>query len=202
MTEVLELHPALDRPIADGPSYVRIQLASRVLAVLFAALTGLFGAFVVALVAFALFWPAPGGLYAGPHDFLVLPRGVAPLGYVAFRSLGLAQQLAYIGVHLIRSAPALLIFWSLKRLFGLYAGGVVFARENAALIKRIGFWLAIDAVAPFACHLFLAATHWEVDHNWLQFAGLQELILGGVVFVIALVMEAGREIEEDRGQFV
>ena len=33
-------------------------------------------------------------------------------------------------------------------------------------------------------------------------ASLQELVLGAVVLVIALVMQAGREIEEDREGFV
>jgi hypothetical protein len=202
LADVLELHPALEGLIADGPSYRRIRLASGALAVLFALLTGLFSAYVLALLIFALIWPGPGGLYAGPHDFLILPTRGAPPGYVAFRGLSLAHQLTYCGMHLVRSAPALMIFWSLRRLFGLYAKGVVFARENAALIKQIGLLLAADAAAPFICHLFLTASHWEIDHNWLHFASLQELVLGGVVVVIALVMEAGREIEEDRGQFI
>jgi hypothetical protein len=33
-------------------------------------------------------------------------------------------------------------------------------------------------------------------------AAVQELVLGAVVFVIALVMQAGREIEEDREGFI
>ena len=54
----------------------------------------------------------------------------------------------------------------------------------------------------FACHLVLSATGYEIDGAWAHMTSVQEAILGAVVFVIALVMQAGREIEEDREGFV
>ena len=48
----------------------------------------------------------------------------------------------------------------------------------------------------------LSATGYEIDKAWAHMAAIQELVLGAVVFVIALVMQAGHEIEEDREGFV
>jgi uncharacterized transporter YbjL len=98
--------------------------------------------------------------------------------------------------------PKLLIFWSLRQLFALYGGGVVFARENALYIKGIGLFLVADAAAPLVVHLVLNALHLAIDQKWMHLSSLQELVLGGVVYVIALVMEHGHAIEEEQEQFV
>ena len=59
-----------------------------------------------------------------------------------------------------------------------------------------------DDVRSFQDELNSRFAGWEIDRNWAHFTSLQELVLGGVVAVVALVMEAGREIEEERGLFV
>ena len=66
----------------------------------------------------------------------------------------------------------------------------------------MGFCLILDAAAPFLCHLVLSATGYEIDRMWAHMAAAQELVLGAVVFVIAAVMQAGHEIEQDREGFV
>ena len=78
----------------------------------------------------------------------------------------------------------------------------MFSARTAWLIKCMGVLLVIDAVSPFLCHLVLSATGYEIDKLWAHMAAVQELVLGAVVFVIALVMQAGHEIEEDREGFV
>jgi hypothetical protein len=126
----------------------------------------------------------------------------APAGFVTFASLPLGQKLAYAVVALVRAAPSVLLFWNLRELFRLYERGLVFTRDNASRIQAVGIWLVADAIAPFACHLFLSFTGMEIDRGGMQVVSLQELVLGGVVFVIAQVMQLGREIEEERAQFV
>ena len=96
----------------------------------------------------------------------------------------------------------MILFWSLRSLFRLYSQGKVFGLPNARLIQLMGVCLVADAAAPFLCHLVLSATGYEIDKMWAHMASVQELILGAVVFVIALVMKAGHEIEEDREGFV
>jgi hypothetical protein len=126
----------------------------------------------------------------------------SPAGFVPFAGLPLAQKLAYALVAAVRAAPSVLLFRSLRGLFLLYERGQVFGRDNAAHIRWAGVWLIADALAPFACHLFLSLTGLEIDRGWAHVLSLQELVLGGVVLVIAQVMQLGREIEEERGQFV
>jgi hypothetical protein len=126
----------------------------------------------------------------------------APAGFVPFAGLPLAQKLAYALVAAVRAAPSILLFWNLRGLFLLYEKGLVFGRDNARRIRWAGVWLIADALAPFACHAFLSLTGLEIDRGWAHVLSLQELVLGGVVFVIAQVMQLGREIEEERGQFV
>jgi hypothetical protein len=198
MAHVIDLQPAVAAS-GDTPLYKRIRLASRGFEWLFTAMFGGMILLVVAMVVFILFDPwglASIGKYGAEIDTH------PPAGFALFSSLGWDQRIAYAFVSLVRSAPALAMFWLLRALFRLYAQGVVFARENASLIKWAGLCLIADAFAPFICHVALGATGYEIDRNWFHFEGVQELILGGLVVVIAQVMQVGREIEEERGQFV
>ena len=138
----------------------------------------------------------------GPRGGLVSFDGRLPADFTPFHEWALAQKLAYVPVVIARGFPALGLFWCLRGLFRLYGQGQVFGARNATLIKAMGGWLIADAVAPFVCHLALSATGYEIDRAWAHALAAQELVLGAVVFVIAMVMQAGREIEEDREGFV
>jgi hypothetical protein len=185
---------------APTPSYRRIRRASRGLELLFA---GLFWAFIALAVAeLAILFLYRGTMLAfGPHGG-VLTTGPVPAGYVPVSAWRLDQKLAYVPVVLVRAAPVIGLFGCLARLFGLYRGGVVFAPANARLIQWAGVCLVADGVLPFLVHLILSATGYEIDGLWAHMVSLQELVLGSVVFVIALVMQAGHEIEQDREGFV
>jgi hypothetical protein len=41
-----------------------------------------------------------------------------------------------------------------------------------------------------------------MSQAWMHGSSIEQLILGAVVFVIAQVMQLGRELEEERSQFV
>jgi hypothetical protein len=204
MAHVLELKPAEAPP--THPAHRRIQWASRALAILFTLLVVFFGAVAFVIIsAFAVPWAGGHVAIGAVGMWLNIGAPVAPPpppGYFPVGSLPLAQRGAYVAVGLVRALPELLIFWSLRQLFTLYSKGVVFAPQNTAQIKWLGVWLAVDAVAPFACHLFLTGVGLEIDHRWAHFSSVQELVLGGIVYVIAQVMEVGRQIEDERSQFV
>ena len=125
-----------------------------------------------------------------------------PAGYLAVAGLPLLQRLAHLAVAPLVILPLLMIFWNLHRLFRLYARGVVFAEANARLIKHIGVWLVLNALAPLATTNLLAALHMRIDHAWFHADTIPKIVLGGVVYVIGMVMEVGRQIEEEQGQFV
>jgi hypothetical protein len=197
MTTVIDLVPP--RP-APTQSFRKIRGASRALEVLFTGLCVIF----IALAAFSLwviFFYKGTMIAVGPRGGLLTSEPLPP-DFVPFYTWRLAQKLAYAPVVIVRALPSIVLFWALRELFKLYGRGQVFAAHNALLIKIMGVCLIADAAAPFLCHVVLSATGYEIDKMWAHMAALQELVLGAVVFVIAMVMQAGHEIEEDREGFV
>jgi hypothetical protein len=197
MSSVVDLAPP--RP-APTPSFRTIRAASRGFEFLFA---GLFVAFI-ALAIFSLwiiFFYKGTMIAIGPRGGIITTDPL-PADFVPFFTWRLDQKLVYAVDVVVRAAPTLYLFWCLRSLFRLYGRGQVFTGRNARLIAAMGVCLVADAAAPFLCHLVLSATGYEIDKMWAHMAAVQELVLGAVVFVIALVMQAGREIEEDREGFI
>ena len=114
----------------------------------------------------------------------------------------IAQRLAHAAMGVVVFLPGLMIFWNLRQLFRLYGKGVVFSQANARRIKAVGLWLAANAIAPLISVSTLSALHMAVDHAWFHGDTIPELVLGGVVYVIAQVMQVGHQIEEERGQYI
>jgi hypothetical protein len=197
MAAVVDISP----PAAVTPPSVRkLRAASRGLEWLFTALLAAFVALTVASFGVLLFYH--GTMVAfGPRGG-ILTTGPLPPDYLPLRDWRVNQRLAYLPVLITRSTPTLALFWCLRALFGLYSEAEVFTERTARLIKWMGLWLVADAIAPFACHVALSLTGYEIDKAWAHMTSVQELVLGAVVMVIALVMQAGREIEQDREGFV
>jgi hypothetical protein len=197
MASVVDIAPP--RP-APTPSFRRLRTASRGLEWLFAGLLAAFMALTA--VGFGLLFFYHGDMIAfGPKGGL-LTTGPVPPGYLSLGAWRLDQGLAYAPVWAVRSAPTIGLFWCLRALFRLYGEGEVFSERTARLIKWMGVWLVYDAVAPLLCHLVLSVSGYEIDGAWAHMTSVQEAVLGAVMFVIALVMQAGREIEEDREGFI
>ena len=198
---LLTMMPSLSQ--ADRPIHRRIQARSRIFAGLFTGLLWLVTAVTVLLVLGALF-------YRGDHVLVSasgvdISLGAAPAVPADALSLGqMATRLRIGGVValLMQFGPAILVLANLRGLFRLYAAGTVFAGENARYIKRIGQWLVVYAVAPFISVQLLILADCAVDRAWFHMVEIQALVLGGILLVIAQVMEAGREIEQDRNGFV
>ncbi|UAL11197.1 DUF2975 domain-containing protein [Caulobacter segnis] len=201
MAAVLHLKPLYRAPATpppESPAQRRVRLGSRAAVWLFTGLFALAALILLTAIATMLFYK--GELVRiGPDNCYI---GEAPANTVAFGSLPLVHRLVYVGVGIARATPILMMFWSLRDLFGGYARGEVFSRDAARRFGRVGGWLCAYAVSPFLCHLFLAATGYEIDKNWAHMASLQAFILGLLVLVIGQVMQVGREIEEDREAFV
>lgn len=200
MATVLHLKPLHRAPVTtpESPAQRRVRLGSRAAAWLFTALFALSALVLITAIATMLFYK--GELVRiGPDNCYI---GEGPPNSVAFGSLPLVHRLVYVGVGIVRATPILMIFWSLRALFGGYARGEVFSLAAARRFARVGAWLCAYAVSPLLCHLVLAATGYEIDKNWAHMASLQAFVLGLLVFVIGQVMQVGREIEEDRKAFV
>lgn len=187
-------------PHVPEPRYRKIRAASRGFEVLFTILFALFLALAVFSL-WVLFFYQGTMIAIGPRGGL-LTTGPLPPDFIPFSQWRLDQKLAYVPSVVIRAAPPLALFWCLRSLFRLYGRGEVFSARNAGLIKLMGACLIGDAVLPFLCHLALNATGYEIDKVWAHMKSLQELVLGTLVFIIALVMQAGHEIEQDREGFI
>lgn len=194
------------------PALRRMRLVSRGLEILFLALAVGF-ALVFAIVMADFVLPYAGDAVAlGPKGGLVRltvpwgnplhPHPPLPAGYVTPEAMPLVQRLAHVPVGMLHAVPMVILFWSLRRLFGLYSKGVVFAPDNARSLKQVGAALIVLAVAPWLGHTALASLHLDIDKAWMHGSSVQELILGAIVYVIAQVMQLGRELEEERSQFV
>jgi len=199
MSTIVKLKPRAETVTAiETAAQRRVRLGSRALAWLFTGLLTLSATILVAALAAMLFYK--GELVRiGPDNCYI---GDGPPNSVAFGSLPLPHRLIYCLVGIVRATPIIMLFWSLRSLFGLYARGRVFSPENGRSFSRIGGWLCAYALSPFVCHLFLSATGYEIDKNWAHMASVQAFVLGLLVFVIGEVMRVGREIEEDREAFV
>lgn len=199
MTAVVKLKPRAEtvRP-AETQAQRRVRLGSRALAWLFTGLTTLSGALLVTALITMIFYK--GELVRiGPDNCYI---GEAPTNTVAFGSLPLPHRLIYCLVGIVRATPIIMLFWSLRSLFGLYAKGQIFTPRNGKSFSLTGGWLCAYALSPFVCHLFLSRSGYEIDKNWAHMASLQAFVLGLLVLVIGQVMQVGREIEEDREAFV
>lgn len=201
MATVLHLKPlyrAAAEPPPESLAQRRVRLGSQAAAWLFTGLFALSALILATAIATMLFYK--GELVRiGPDNCYI---GEGPANSVAFGSLPLVHRLVYVGVGVARATPILMMFWSLRALFGGYARGEVFSPDAARRFGRVGAWLCAYAISPFLCHLFLSATGYEIDKNWAHMASLQAFILGLLVLVIGQVMQVGREIEADREAFV
>lgn len=182
--------------------HAQIRMLSRFFALLFGALSVLFLAYVLMLCGAALienpyFYINPMGVYLQTSG---MPPDVPDV--VLLTALPLWHR-AFLTVCLVAMYwPGLMAFLNVRALFRLYAAGVVFAAENARRFRHIGLWLIAYALARGAGQLVMRLTDTAIDRNWFHEWEVHAVILGGLLFVISLVMEVGREIEQERAEFV
>lgn len=209
MSNAVVIDFAVDASEPGPPAPLRrIRWISRGLEILFMILAVGFGLAASALI---LDFIIP---YGGDHFAMGPTGGVIrftpqlahlpplPPHYVSVAAMPLVQRLAHVPVGLLHAVPIVVLFWSLRRLFGLYAKGVVFAPQNARSLKHVGAALIVLSVAPWLGHTVLDSLHLAIDKAWMHGSSVQELILGAIVLIIAQVMQLGRELEEEQRQFI
>ncbi|MGA7711527.1 MAG: DUF2975 domain-containing protein [Rhizomicrobium sp.] len=202
MSNVLALDPVVSE--SENPSHRRLRLLSRLLKLLFAALLILLVFYLIAAIAVVIFFSAHVQMNAQGVTLLFGPHGEIPptaAGMVRFSDQPVITRITGVADVAIAMVPIFFIFWHLRGLFGLYAAGTVFARENATHLKRIGIWLIVYPFAKFAANMLFRMAG-GLDHAWFHLMGLQALVLGLIVVAIAQVMEFGHEIEQEKDSFI
>jgi hypothetical protein len=161
-----------------------------------------------AYVSFSAFW-GPGlemWQLDSPPATLVPVAALTPL-----------QRLAHAGLILLDGANTALMLLNLRGLFALYSRGVVFARENARCMKGFGLWLVVGAVVTnLSGRIFTAVIHAPLEgiSNAVLSEGAanaalsgfvnaaMSVVYGAMIYVIAHVLELGREAELERREFI
>jgi hypothetical protein len=199
---LLHLRPSAD--LQPPPRHQRLRRRSRVLAALFSGLFWSIAAGVAAMALMDLFYQGRSVAFGPEGGLVTFPKPVDPLptGYLWWSDVSLPYRLGGLFALVTQYGPAVMVMYHLRGLFRLYARGIVFAEENAHAFKRMGQWLIAYAVTPFLSVKMLTLLDLVIDRAWFHNAELYALGLGVILFIVAEVMEAGREIEQERDEFV
>lgn len=121
---------------------------------------------------------------------------------------GELTPLVRLGAFLVSMIPAAVLMAAarnLARLFGYYEQGRVFGRENVACFRRLAvllfWWVGAGLVHEPLMSLVVTAMNPPGQHTiTLGLSGLDltALVTGGILSVLAWVMDLGRAMQEDQ----
>ena len=122
------------------------------------------------------------------------PRGVA------LDSLSFGQRSEVALLAALCAACHGLVVFHLRQLFALYARGEIFVAANIHHIKRFGLWLAASGIMiNVADRLFHTITG-QPAHGFANAA--MAVVYGAMTWVVARVMELGRQADLERNEFI
>ena len=119
---------------------------------------------------------------------------------VALESLSFGQRSALALLAALCATCGGLALLHLRQLFALYAKGVVFAEGNIRHIKRFGLWLAAGAIMINVADRLFPMITGQPSHGFANAA--MAVVYGGMTWVVARVMELGRQADQERKEFV
>ncbi len=159
-------------------------------------------AWVCTILMYAL--PAAVALYLLLVDTLALAAELygADMGIA---DLTVFKRLGGIVIAMIPLTPMILFLAALRRLFRLYALGVLFAVANVEAFRKMGWWMVLFAAAQFVTTP-LASVWFSWDNPPGERALSIEIssgmvtaaVIGGVVVVIARVMDEARRLQDEQ----
>lgn len=146
------------------------------------------------------FWIGFNWLPAGFLQHLpVAPTGPLPMPVLAAGFLVSLLPLAVVVFGLL----------SLRTLFVLYENGIIFAGENVRCFRRLGYafiaWVFATILHTPLLSIVLTATNPPGEKALVLQVGsphLTTLITGGIVLLIAWVMDEGRKLEDEQAHTV
>jgi hypothetical protein len=119
---------------------------------------------------------------------------------VALESLAFGQRAMLALLAAVCATCSGFVIFHMRQLFALYSRGVVFTEGNIRHIKRFGLWLVVAAVVVNGSGRIFFVVTGQHAHDTANAA--MALIYGGMVYLIARVMELGRQADEERNEFV
>jgi hypothetical protein len=198
-------------PIAiDFPSQVRalgrIRALSRPLTLLISIALGLSVVIPMAEVVVILFFHqfgSPRALVSFNEWGIGLSIGNINLqsgALIPLESLGFAQRLTAAGLAALCATCVGIALIHLRGLFVLYSRGTVFAADNIVRMKKFGLWLVVTGiVVNVSGRLFVQVMGTPVQGTA---NAAMAVVYGAMIYVIAYVMELGREADLERKEFL
>ena len=131
----------------------------------------------------------------------ILDAGVSP-GFVAISHFAAWQSLLAAVLLAFRLLPVLGILLSLRALFGMYAGGLVFSARNSLLVRRIARSLVAYALVPLVNFAVFVAAGMSDPVFELEMRQIDALVVAIILFAVAHVVSFGCAIDAEREAFV
>jgi hypothetical protein len=115
------------------------------------------------------------------------------------------SKLIGLSGSLVGSAPYILAYYTLHKLFANYAKGKIFISENVSIYQRLGRILFINGLVCIPLHdtlMMLAATiNNAPGHRMLNISfgtpSFEAILLGVVIMVIAWVMQQANDLNHE-----
>ncbi len=120
--------------------------------------------------------------------------------HIALESLAFGQRAMLALIAALCATCGGFVLFQLRQLFALYSRGMVFAEDNIRHIKRFGLWIVVAAVVVNGSGRVFFIVTGQHAHDTAN--AVMALIYGGMIYVIARVMELGRQADEERKEFV
>ena len=124
-------------------------------------------------------------------------------------SLPLISRILAFLASMIPGGVAIYALSRLRRLFDLYAHGVIFREANVECFRQLGYALFAWAAAGFVFNTlagFILTFHWKPGTRLLVIGldsqDLTAVFTGLVVITVAWVMDQGRKLNEEQELFV
>lgn len=186
---------------AEAPALTRIRHLSAPFEVAFLLLAASVTVVYFATLGVALFYTGEQFRLTSEGPTLYLGSDAFEPGSVKIADVPIASRL--IGFFPLTIIQGALVggFYCLRRLFGAYRRGVVFAEETVRWMRRGGAFLIAFAVAPGLLQPLVRAAG-LMDRAWLHGHTIAALLVGAALFVLAHVIALGREIEKDTQGYV
>jgi len=119
----------------------------------------------------------------------------------AVSDLSLYTRSGMFVIVFLQYAPLMLVLWGLKSLFARLKTHPVFEGKHAHILKHMGAWLIFFAVIPFFTDM-IAELVGSPDRNWFKWSSIGAVLLGGLLVVLARVMQHGADLEQENASFL
>lgn len=147
---------------------------------------------IVVLAYWAFFNQLPAGFHV---DLPVKPEQALSLSQ---KTLGGLVSLLPLGIVLYGLA-------TLKALFRLYAKAIMFSIENVKYFRRLGYaliaWVMANTLYTLLISLVLSSASPHGERVLVAQFGITDLftfLIGGIILVIAWIMNEGRKLEDEQ----